>query len=62
MRNNPENISNLDWNLLCQKYDNLEEVIAKVDEDYPIAYLIGDVSFYEIGNWIAFIYFSNNFF
>lgn len=46
MRNKPENISNLDWNLLCKKYDNLEEVIAKVDEGYPIAYLIGDVSFY----------------
>ena len=46
MRNKPENISNLDWNLLCQKYDNLEEVIAKIDENYPIAYLIGDVSFY----------------
>ena len=46
MRNKPENISNIDWNLLCQKYDNLEEVIAKVDEGYPIAYLIGDVSFY----------------
>lgn len=46
MRNKPENISNLDWNLLCQKYDNLEEVIAKINEGYPIAYLIGDVSFY----------------
>ena len=46
MRNKPENISNLDWNLLCQKYDNLDEVIAKIDEGYPIAYLIGDVSFY----------------
>lgn len=46
MRNKSENISNLDWNLLCQKYDNLEEVIAKIDEGYPIAYLIGDVSFY----------------
>ena len=46
MRNKPENISNLDWNLLCKKYDNLEEVIAKIDEGYPIAYLIGDVSFY----------------
>ena len=46
MRNKPENISNLDWNLLCQKYDNLEEVIAKIDEGYPIVYLIGDVSFY----------------
>ena len=46
MRNKPENISNLDWNLLCQKYDNLEEVIAKIDKGYPIAYLIGDVSFY----------------
>lgn len=46
MRNKPENISNLDWNLLCQKYDNLEEVIAKIDEGYPTAYLIGDVSFY----------------
>lgn len=46
MRNKPKKISNLDWNLLCQKYDNLEEVIAKIDEGYPIAYLIGDVSFY----------------
>ena len=46
MRNKPENISNLDWNLLCQKYDNLEEFIAKIDEGYPIAYLIGYVSFY----------------
>lgn len=46
MRNKPENISNLDWNLLCQKYDNLDEVVAKIDEGYPIAYLIGDVSFY----------------
>ena len=43
MRNKPENVSNLDWNLLCQKYDNLKEVIAKIDEGYPIAYLIGDV-------------------
>mgnify|MGYP002515523903 FL=1 len=46
MRNKPENISNLDWNLLCQKYDNLDVVISKINANYPIAYLIGDVSFY----------------
>lgn len=46
MRNKPENISSLDWNLLCQKYDNLDEVISKINANYPIAYLIGDVSFY----------------
>lgn len=46
MRNKPENISNLDWNLLCQKYDNLDEAISKINHGFPIAYLIGNVSFY----------------
>lgn len=46
MKNKPSNISDLDWKLLTNKYDNIEEILPKINEGYPIQYLLGDVSFY----------------
>lgn len=43
----PKNITELDWNLLKKKYpNNLEKIMDKLKENYPIQYLIGDVEFY----------------
>lgn len=43
----PENISELDWKLLKEKYPkNQKEIIEKLKENYPVQYLIGDVEFY----------------
>lgn len=42
----PDNISKNDWQLLTQKYRNLDPIIKKIDQDYPIQYLIGHVNFY----------------
>ena len=40
-------ISNTDYELLKKLYpDNMEEIIKKINNDYPIQYLIGDVDFY----------------
>ncbi len=44
--NKPTNITNNDWNLLKQKYShNLDYVIKKLNQDYPVQYLIGNVDF-----------------
>ncbi len=44
----PEHITDLDWQLLKEKYiDNLEEVVAKLEKHYPVQYLIGYVDFYD---------------
>ena len=44
----PEHITDLDWQLLKEKYkDNLEEVITKLKNHYPVQYLIGYVDFYD---------------
>ncbi len=51
MQQKPKQITNLDWNLLKEKYpNNLDEIISKIKDNYPVQYLIGDVDFY--GNYI----------
>lgn len=40
------NISKTDLDLLKQKYDNLDPIIDKINNNYPIQYLIGYVDFY----------------
>lgn len=42
----PENITNQDWQLLCQKYKKLEPIVKKINDNYPVQYLIGNVDFY----------------
>lgn len=40
-------ISNTDYELLKKIYpNNMDEIIKKINNDYPIQYLIGDVDFY----------------
>ena len=40
-------ISNTDYELLKKLYpNNMDEIIKKINDDYPIQYLIGDVDFY----------------
>ena len=42
----PDFITNLDWKLLKEKYpETLEEVIKKLNNHYPVQYLIGNVEF-----------------
>jgi release factor glutamine methyltransferase len=42
----PDNIGENDWNLVLKKYsDNIDYVIKKLNDDYPIQYLIGNVDF-----------------
>lgn len=43
----PENITDLDFKLLKEKYpNNLEEILERVKNHYPVQYLIGNVDFY----------------
>ena len=42
----PENISLNDWRLLERKYQNLEFIVKKINQGFPIQYLIGDVDFF----------------
>lgn len=44
--NKPEYITNIDWKLLQEKYPNLNEIEDKLNKQYPVQYLIGNVSFY----------------
>lgn len=39
-------ITDNDYQLLIEKYDNLEPIIEKLNNNYPVQYLIGNVSFY----------------
>lgn len=40
-------ISNTDYELLKKLYpNNMDDIIKKINDDYPIQYLIGDVDFY----------------
>ena len=41
----PDFVSQVDWELLVKKYDNLEEIVRKLNNNYPVQYLIGDVPF-----------------
>lgn len=44
----PKNITNIDWQLLQKKYPNqIEEVLNKLEKNYPVQYLIGYVDFYD---------------
>ena len=45
--NKPEFISNVDFEILKSMYpDNMDEVIKKLNNHYPVQYLIGNVNFY----------------
>lgn len=46
----PENITKNDWKALQRKYQNIEPIIKKINNGYPVQYLIGDVDFF--GNQI----------
>lgn len=42
----PERITDIDWNILKKMYpSNLEEIVKKIEENYPVQYLIGYVDF-----------------
>ena len=42
----PKYITEIDWQLLQKKYpNNLKEIIAKLENRYPVQYLIGNVEF-----------------
>lgn len=42
----PDFININDWRLLEQKYHNLDYAVKKIQNNYPIQYLIGNVDFY----------------
>ena len=45
--NKPEFISNVDFEILKSMYpNNIDEVIQKLNNHYPVQYLIGNVNFY----------------
>lgn len=46
--NKPSCINKNDWELLCKKYKEkkLKKIARKVSNNYPVQYLIGNVSFY----------------
>lgn len=44
----PKNITDTDWKLLVEKYQSqMEEVLNRLEKDYPVQYLIGNVDFYD---------------
>lgn len=42
----PEYLTDNDWNILKNKYKNLKPIIKKLNNNYPVQYLIGNVNFY----------------
>ncbi len=46
--NKPSCINKNDWDLLCKKYNEkkLKKIVRKVNKNYPVQYLIGNVNFY----------------
>ena len=42
----PSKITDNDWKLLKVKYKNLKRVVKKIEKNYPVQYLIGNVDFY----------------
>jgi len=44
----PKNITDTDWKILIEKYQSqMEEVLNRLEKDYPVQYLIGNVDFYD---------------
>ncbi len=44
--NKPNNITQNDWDLLKEKYPDINKIKELIDANYPIQYLIGNVNFY----------------
>ena len=44
--NKPDYLKDNDWKLLKNKYKNLKPIIKKLNNNYPVQYLIGNVDFY----------------
>lgn len=44
--NKPDNITDNDWKLLQEKYNNMDKIVELLDLHYPVQYLIGYVNFY----------------
>lgn len=44
--NKPSYLTDNDWKLLQKKYKNLKNIEKKLNQNYPVQYLIGDVNFY----------------
>ena len=44
--NKPDSVTTNDWKLLKVKYSNLKRVVKKIEKNYPVQYLIGNVDFY----------------
>ena len=42
----PDSVTTNDWKLLKVKYKNLKRVVKKIEKNYPVQYLIGNVDFY----------------
>ena len=42
----PKKITDNDWKLLKVKYKNLKRIIKKIENNFPVQYLIGNVDFY----------------
>ncbi len=42
----PSHIREADWKLLKAKYKDMDKVIKKLNQKYPVQYLIGNVNFY----------------
>lgn len=46
MNNKYPYLTKNDWDLLTKKYKNMKKIEKKLDKNYPVQYLIGNVNFY----------------
>lgn len=42
----PDYLTTNDWELLTKKYKNMHRLLKKLNKNYPVQYLIGNVNFY----------------
>ena len=42
----PSYLTEIDWELLNKKHKNMHRIIKKLNKNYPVQYLIGNVNFY----------------